>query len=114
MSDHLQQYPWRWTPADYRLADQMSSYWANFVKSGNPNGAGLPHWPTYKGIDGDVLYFQSHITVGVVAHLSRLRAIATAYLKLRHGLPATGQKFSHTARGAYQSRRGPARQLYGE
>ena len=34
-----------WTEVDFRLADQMSSYWANFMKNGDPNGEGLPHWP---------------------------------------------------------------------
>ena len=23
----------------------MSSYWANFMKNGDPNGEGLPYWP---------------------------------------------------------------------
>ena len=27
---------------DLKVADQMSSYWANFARTGNPNGAGLP------------------------------------------------------------------------
>jgi para-nitrobenzyl esterase len=31
-----------WTDEDRRIADTMSSYWANIVKTGNPNGAGLP------------------------------------------------------------------------
>lgn len=33
-----------WTSADYRLGDLMSSYLANFVKTGDPNGEGLPVW----------------------------------------------------------------------
>jgi para-nitrobenzyl esterase len=36
-----------WQPIDYELAKTMSSYWANFVRSGNPNGKGLPDWPAY-------------------------------------------------------------------
>jgi para-nitrobenzyl esterase len=33
------------TADDRRIADSMSSYWANFVATGDPNGAGLPKWP---------------------------------------------------------------------
>ena len=34
-----------WTEWDEELADKMSSYWANFMKTGDPNGEGLPVWP---------------------------------------------------------------------
>ncbi len=36
-----------WQPVDHELASIMSSYWANFAKTGNPNGAGLPVWDAY-------------------------------------------------------------------
>lgn len=32
------------TPQDQRIADVMSSYWANFVTHGDPNGKGLAQW----------------------------------------------------------------------
>ena len=30
---------------DQQVADRTSDYWANFIKTGNPNGEGLTHWP---------------------------------------------------------------------
>jgi para-nitrobenzyl esterase len=32
---------------DRRLSNEMSSYWVNFAKTGNPNGEGLTQWPAY-------------------------------------------------------------------
>jgi para-nitrobenzyl esterase len=37
--------PWR--PEDYKLSEQMGTYWTNFAKNGNPNGAGLGVWSVY-------------------------------------------------------------------
>ncbi len=34
-----------WTPDDYQVSKTMEGYFANFVKTGNPNGPGLPAWP---------------------------------------------------------------------
>jgi para-nitrobenzyl esterase len=36
-----------WEPVDFQLAKLMSSYWINFITSGNPNGEGLPPWPKF-------------------------------------------------------------------
>ncbi len=36
-----------WEPVDHALARIISSYWANFAATGNPNSKGLPEWPAY-------------------------------------------------------------------
>jgi para-nitrobenzyl esterase len=33
------------TGADRAIAERVGDYWANFVKTGDPNGPGLPEWP---------------------------------------------------------------------
>lgn len=33
-----------WQPDDYMVSDIFENYYANFIKTGNPNGLGLPEW----------------------------------------------------------------------
>ena len=35
--------PWR--ESDYDVAERMSTYWANFIKTGDPNSEEVPYWP---------------------------------------------------------------------
>lgn len=37
-----------WTKDDFKVSEIMQSYFANFIKSGNPNGKNLPEWPAIK------------------------------------------------------------------
>jgi para-nitrobenzyl esterase len=35
-----------YTAADHRLSDQMTDHWVRFATTGDPNGPGLPLWPS--------------------------------------------------------------------
>lgn len=45
-----------WTPDDHKVSETFQAYVVNFVKTGNPNGPGLPEWPaTNAGPENQVL-----------------------------------------------------------
>lgn len=44
-----------WTAADRETSRRMQGYFANFIKTGNPDGKGLPTWPAAGGSDDGVL-----------------------------------------------------------
>ena len=43
------------TRFDRSLSRTVSRYWVNFVKTGTPNGHGLPHWPRMRGPDPSLM-----------------------------------------------------------
>ena len=81
--DHLDQSPWNWTTADRKLAEEMSSYWVNFARSGDPNGPGLPPWPAFANAESKVQYLGDPITVGGVANIHGLSAFDAVYSTVR-------------------------------
>jgi para-nitrobenzyl esterase len=44
-----------WTDDDRRVSAIMEGYFANFIETGDPNGAGLPRWPSAASKDGGLL-----------------------------------------------------------
>ncbi|HOT97652.1 MAG TPA: carboxylesterase family protein [bacterium] len=42
-----------WTPEDYTVSAVMMAYFADFIKTGNPNGSGLVEWPEVRAGDPD-------------------------------------------------------------
>jgi para-nitrobenzyl esterase len=72
-----------WTDVDMKVADQMSSYWANFIMKGDPNGAGLPQWPEYKNLTGGkVMVFGDSPVVETATPASKLQFYSAAYQRL--------------------------------
>ena len=45
------------TEQDIKLADTMSSVWAQFAKTGNPHIKGLPVWNAYTAKNGELMVF---------------------------------------------------------
>ncbi len=44
---------------DIKLSESMLRYWANFARTGDPNGESLPRWPTVAEAPGQVLNFDT-------------------------------------------------------
>ncbi len=80
---HLDPQIAQWTAADHQLSDTMISYWTNFAKTGDPNGAGLPAWPTYTAADPRLLHLDSEITAGPVEDTGALKKIGHTYIVAR-------------------------------
>jgi para-nitrobenzyl esterase len=68
-----------WTPDDYQVSKTMQAYFANFIKTGNPNDPSLPAWPALKlGTAGQLLRLD--VKTEVVSDQTRNR-----YLLLEQG-----------------------------
>jgi para-nitrobenzyl esterase len=72
-----------WTDVDTKLADQMSSYWVNFIAKGDPNGSGLPRWPEYKDLtSGKVMVFGDTPQVESTTPAAKLSFYQAAFQRL--------------------------------
>jgi para-nitrobenzyl esterase len=58
-------------PVDEAVSDLVMSYWVNFARSGDPNGAGLPHWPAYSTYAPHVMRLSADPSAAVDARTPR-------------------------------------------
>jgi para-nitrobenzyl esterase len=49
-----------WTPADYQASAAIHGFFANFIRTGNPNGDGLPPWPWFQASSPKVMFIDAH------------------------------------------------------
>ncbi|MDP9048729.1 MAG: carboxylesterase family protein, partial [Bacteroidota bacterium] len=66
-----------WEPADFQLANLMSSYWANFIMTGNPNGKGLPPWPKFNSATKQAMVFNKSSGKGELPDWQELKFMET-------------------------------------
>ena len=81
--DHLDQYHWQWTPADRNIAAEISNYWVNFARSGDPNGAGVPRWPAFENGQSKVQVLRDPITTDGVLAIESLTVFDSVYSAVR-------------------------------
>lgn len=44
-----------WSNADRKVSDNISRYWLNFIKTGQPNGGGLPIWKSFDRSNREIM-----------------------------------------------------------
>jgi len=69
-----------WSAEDEQVSALMQGYYTNFVKTGDPNGAGLPRWPRLdEGKDAQYMVWDVNSQVRVEQHQARYAFHAQVY-----------------------------------
>ena len=71
----------QWAEDDYKVSRTMEDYFANFIKTGNPNGGGLPNWPAVAktATDPDVMIIDVDSKAVKAPNDNRYRFLDKAY-----------------------------------
>jgi len=71
-----------WTPDDHKVSETFQGFFSNFVKTGDPNGTGLPTWPAAnRGTDIHVMRIDVETKAAPDAHQQRYRLLDELYSK---------------------------------
>lgn len=69
-----------WTPEDYQVSAIFQGFVANFIKTGNPNGLGLPHWsPFTQGDTKNVMHIDVETRLREANYEDRYEFLDTLY-----------------------------------
>jgi para-nitrobenzyl esterase len=62
------------TALDREISETLSSFWLNFVRTGNPNGAGLPVWPALDSATPKIIEFEDRARIRALLPSEKLTA----------------------------------------
>jgi para-nitrobenzyl esterase len=70
---------------DSKMSELMMSYWTNFAKTGDPNGAGLPAWPAFGKSEEPVMFLDASPSARPLPNKPQLEAFDQYYAWRRSG-----------------------------
>ena len=79
-------------PHESAVAEIMQQYWINFIKTGNPNGKGLPYWPSFDDSKPTTMQFSNGATLIDRPNREQVDFIDRAYKIRREKIEAARQK----------------------
>ena len=68
-----------WTPDDYKVSETMEAFFANFIKTGDPNGQGLPSWTPMQATGSQVMVIDVQSHADAEQHAERYRFMEKLY-----------------------------------
>jgi para-nitrobenzyl esterase len=66
-------------PVDLQMSDLIRRYWINFATTGDPNGTGLPPWPSFREDTQATMILDRTPSARPLPNLERLRALDRWY-----------------------------------
>ena len=70
-------------PHEAAVAEILQQYWVNFAKTCNPNGKGLPYWPTFDEQKATTMQFSNGASLITVPNRKQIDFVDRFYKSKR-------------------------------
>ncbi len=79
-------------PHEAAVSEIMQQYWTNFIKTGNPNGKGLPYWPSFDASKPTTMQFANGASLIMRPNSEQIDFIERAYKIRREQIESQRQQ----------------------
>lgn len=79
-------------PHEAAVSEIMQQYWVNFIKTGNPNGKGLPYWPSFDASKPTTMQFSYGASLIMRPNSEQIDFIERAYKVRREQIESQRQQ----------------------